>query len=174
MFERLRPAQIHSVPAQAGHQLVQIRAGLLLRIRVNDADADTDSLPAPRKYPGIAEGSQVASHQQYGFGLVAVRCVHIVLRAHAEPADARIESGLVQQHRPVAGGIDDHAAVQLLSPGANPHYYTRLEYCSFVLSPQANAGARFYRPSPQKLEHAAHINDANPWLCVIVYSRVVG
>jgi len=141
---------------------------------VDAADADTDSLPAPRKHPGIAGRSQFAAHQQYGFGLVTVRRIHVVLRAHTEPADARIESSLFQQHRPVAGGIDDHAAAQLLSAGANPHYYTVLEYWSFGLSPQSNASACFGGPLPKKLEHAAHIDDAHPGLCVIVYSRVVG
>src|SRR5262249_6251382 len=103
MLHRLSAAKIHSEARGFGHQPIQVVFRIVARIGMNHANTNAHSPASPWAYPRVTGWRHLAADNQHGLALIALWSVQVVFRADAEALEPRVETGLLQQQRSIAG-----------------------------------------------------------------------
>jgi hypothetical protein len=96
MLDGLSSFQIHAIAVGFGDQAIQILIGVLAGIRVNDPDTHPDAVASPGEDPGVTGRRDPAADDQYGFRLVGMRSVEVILGPDSESSEAGVEPRLFQ------------------------------------------------------------------------------
>src|SRR5579883_1025017 len=146
------------------HNAIQIEAGIVITIRMQDTHSQAHPSVATRKRPGIAMGREGTPHDQEELVLGIIGRVEVVLRTIPIAVKGLTHLGPHADMTRETTGIDGHVGVQA-DPLAN--MILRGDACNLPIlqqglldgMPDTDRCAGRYCASGQMLIHAAHVDD---------------